>query len=327
MICGRGLGLLVNFVVAIVSKRMVGMDPVERKFWLTRTAVVAAVLLLAPVAPAHGATAPTPLERAESHLAAGEHNAAGDAFAEYYDSLSPTMRTDETGEFVVLQAAAAYAKAWEDGHDRAYLSQSRTLLIAFTQAVEAERGAASPLLAAAREELTRVETLLAPEPEPEPEPMPEPEPEPEPKSEPEPEPKSNATATREQQAPATPDDTPHRDRLGIGLVAGGSVLIVAGVAVLVQGPIAHAQYERDIDDAGGDDAFAATDLDAARGDVDKIRNGLIAGGAALATVGIVGVIWGAIRLTHARKAQTSARWEATPSFDRSLVGLSVRGRF
>jgi len=334
-----GLGLLVNFVVAIVSKRMVGMDPREprhdlqrgwtQRVWATRAATVAAVLLLAPMGSSHAAMAPTPLERAESHLAAGEHNAAGGAFAEYYESLSLRMQTDETGEFVVLQATAAYAKAWETGHDPAYLSASRRLLIAFTRAVEAERGTHSPLLTAARQELARVDKLLAPSATPpsEAEPEPEQEAEPEPELEAVPEPEPTATTEPPDKAPAQPSDTPQRDRLGIGLVAGGCVLIVAGVAVLVQGPIAHAQYERDIDDAGGDTAFTAADLNTARSDVDKLRNGLVAGGAALAAVGVGGVIWGAIRLARTGRTQEGARWEAGPGLAPSMVGLSVRGRF
>lgn len=289
-------------------------------------------------APIHAHWAPTAVERAETHLAAEEFGPAGDAFDEYYRTLPPSMQTDATGEFIVMKAADAYARAWDATQDLEQLQRSRGLLQRYVQAVETAHGADTPLRVQAAAELSRIEALIAdataPEPEPEPETAPVRDPvtvEPEPDSahqDPDPQPDPDRDEARGETSPSTADQP--RDRLGLGLVAGGSALAMGGVTMALVGVLRHNGYETIIDDGGGFDALAANQRTAAadtRELLDTQRTGLLAAGISVAALGVGGIVWGALRLTRARRDRQAARWHLAPQIAGSQFGLIARGRF
>ena len=175
--------------------------------WLAVGLVVSldvAVVTASVMVPRAAVAAPGALDRAEAHRGAGEHGKAADAFVEYYDGLPEDMQSDETGEFVVLEAAKAYDIAFDATGDVALLERSRDALDRYLTAIEARHGADNPLAEAARTQREAVQAKIdeATEPEPEPEP-------------PEPEPRARARARTRTGAGAptrTSDDRARTDR-------------------------------------------------------------------------------------------------------------------
>jgi len=93
------------------------------------------------------------------------------------------------------------------------------------------------------------------------------------------------------------------------------------VGLLAGGFVRHARFENLIEENGNTDEQVVE----LRAEVDRQRNAMVGGGAALAAVGIGGIIWGAVRLS---KSRTQARaFQLGPQLVDGTTGVALSGRF
>lgn len=139
---------------------------------------------------------------------------------------------------------------------------------------------------------------------------------------------SNRTKGSEPQAVPEPPRA-DRDRVdnkkrnvGIGLLAGGSAAVVAGVAVLASGARLKPQAEQQVNEVtGGDMAHEAYEAGQLHIQNEAKRGRIFMGiGAGAAAVGIAGVVAGAVLI---KKSKVSV----SPSLGSSFTGISISGSF
>lgn len=111
---------------------------------------------------------------------------------------------------------------------------------------------------------------------------------------------------------------PKRRKLGIGFVAGGSVLVAGGVSVLAVGatykPRAETEADKFPEATNGQEYI---DLQTKRGTI------LMGVGGGVAALGVVGLVVGAVQM-HKNKPSKVA---VTPFGGQNTAGLSISGRF
>jgi hypothetical protein len=251
------------------------------------------------------------LREADAHRKQGEHRPAAEKYAAYWRAQDEAQRASSTGAYIVDFAVASYLAAFDASVDVADLEAARDLLREFIGDVERVHGSSDQVFAAdAKVELQRVETQIE-QHRPTPAVEPEPEPQPDAKAEPAPAPLEPEPAP----PPAIVDRPPPRqgpDKLGIGLVVGGSVIVLGGVGMLIAGSqyvsIARDRLREAQADAEGDDQQpdGPAYLDHAR----DARNLMLGLGAAVVVIGLVPTIWGAVRL--ARRSKATARLSIGP---------------
>lgn len=131
---------------------------------------------------------------------------------------------------------------------------------------------------------------------------------------------------------ATDTKAEGRRKRGIAFVAVGSALVAGGIGTLAYGTTFKGHAEDVIDDAKaseGDDWSDSDQEDADDFIERETRTGriVIGVGAALAVVGVAGVVVGALDLVAAKKAKETASLRFAPMLGRGGAGLVLTGRF
>lgn len=297
---------------------------------------------LALPSPAH-AFAPSARQRSEQLLAEGDA-ASGkqrwdEAISKYraaYYGLPPADQAGYVGSLSVRKAMRAYQErvaAEQDPNERkALLERQRVLLEEFLDAVAAKPGAAEELgedVIAELEETRRSLDAALAEPKPT-----TTEPNGDASSDDAPPPGSDRTTTTTPAKPTTPADRPaptsKRDWVGLGLVIGGSVTLVAGLGVSVGRWTIRANAQQLVD-AGGDEYAPGTtarsdylDQEYARADKFLIAGGVVAG------VGVATIIGGVVRIFVHRRRTANAGTTAlhlAPVISPTTAGLVLHRRF
>jgi hypothetical protein len=325
----------------VVGYRRSAIGMTSRRGWKRRApwalAVCASLLLVGMPTPA-SAWGPAKeaglLREADGHRKKGEHRQAGEKYAAYYRAQPESQRASSAGAYVVDFAVSSYLASFEASSEPADLEASKALLDEFLADVERVHGSADqPFAADAKTKRETVEAKLA-----ELTPTSTKQPEPEPESESESESGSESGSESESESDSDPDPDPDPDpvvdrspppgpdKLGIGLVVGGSVVVLGGIGMLIGG----SQYMSIAEDRLREtEAMAAgsdfqPDRDAYLDNARKARNVMLGLGAAVVAVGLVPTIWGAVRLARhgKRNAKASARVGIGPS-----AGLTLHGTF
>ncbi len=296
--------------------------------------VVSASLLGVPLqAKAWGPAPDGLLREADAHRKDGEHREAADKYAAYYRAQTESKRASGTGAYIIDFAVGSYLAAFEASGDVAALQACRDLLREFLGEVERVHGnAEQPFTVDARGRLEQVEAKLA-EREPEPKSGSESEPESESESESESEPESESESESEpvpSPAPKSVADVPPPrsgpDKLGIGLVVGGSIVVLGGVGMLIGAtqyvPLARERLRES--EAENEGSGMTPDRDAYLEKAVNRRNLMLGLGAAVVAIGLVPTIWGAVRLARhgKRGAKSTARLTIGP-----VGGLSLHASF
>lgn len=276
---------------------------------------------------AHQRTAPGEafyerLAAGEKAAAAGDLENAGRAYEQAYEALPAADRGTDTGTDVVLESVRARRELFLQDPDTSVHLQAAEVLLA---SHIANLKAADPARTTTDldKQLDAIRKLLAKIEKPPDEAKPEPEPvaivSPSPSDLPPPEPTSR-------------DRSPPSKRVGIALAASGGVAVVGGVVLIAIGanfykkndalyPAAkREEYPTDCSAA----PFSVCDYDAKREGLLKKDRAAIGVGAALAVVGVAGVIAGAVIV---KKSKADKRAAFAPMHLRHGAGLQVAVRF
>lgn len=112
--------------------------------------------------------------------------------------------------------------------------------------------------------------------------------------------------------------------VGIGLLSGGGIVTVTGVAVLAAGATLKTKAEREINDVtGGDPMHEAWNAGQVHIQNEAQRGRVFVGiGSVIAAAGLTSVVVGAIQVKKSKQ-----HIALTPTFNRAFAGLTVSGRF
>jgi hypothetical protein len=254
------------------------------------TVTVLGLLMLPPTAASAAPDAEAFMVRAEQALSEQRYGDAAALFEQAYFSLSAKERTSALGELLVLNAVEAHEQAWLASDELEELRAASNLLRKHVAVAEVRKLPVHPEITQTRERIDGILHKLAGSTTPRREPPP---PTVSESAEPRP-------AT--QPARASTDRRP-RDAVAIGLLAGGSVAVAGGVAMLGVGAALPGWARRQLEERGGTGEQDRAFLD----DADRTSIGLMAGGGSLAALGVVAIVVGAVRAARKGTSRTEAR--------------------
>lgn len=305
-----------------------------------------ALLALPPGGASATALAPNPRQRSESLLAEGDAAASkqrwDEAISKYrasYYGLPPEDQASYLGSLPVRQAMRAYdqrvAQERDEGKRRALLRRQRVLLEEFLDAVAAKRGAAEEVGADVIAELEQLrrsidEALDGPpkadhsEADPEPESTDEIEPDDEEATS---APTDPAGPVSPEPAPASDSPRPPRDWLGLGLVIGGSALLVTGVGVSVGWWTIRNTAQENVDAGGADFAEGTQARAKYLADEEARAKQFLIGGSVVAGVGLAAALGGVIHLALHRRSASSGSTALLPVLSPTAAGFVLKRRF
>ena len=236
-----------------------------------------------------------------------DYEGAIKAWTRAYGKLPASEANAASRNALVYNIASAQEKAFEQDKDVVHLVRAKALLEVYVQENLAAGGTDEADLAKARERIAAFDERIEVE---------------QARAE-------KAKATPREKQPTTPQ--PKKRREGVGLVAGGSVLLGLGAATLVGGVTAGVlEGQRASDaiggvDALGDEAERKRQLDRGkRGDTIVIATAVSGGVAAVA--GAVLVAIGAVRMRKS-SGKATPKHALLPSFGRGWAGLAWSTRF
>jgi hypothetical protein len=243
--------------------------------------------------PSRASAAPDPetfVVGAEEALSEQRYAEAAALFERAYQTLSARERTSALGEHLVLSAAEAYEQAWLASDALEQLVAASRLLRKHLAAAEVREQPVGPEVLQTKQRIDALLDRLRGEPSP---------------SAPEP-----VAASQPRGAGPPPDDPPPPptnsadvrkppDGLAVGLLVGGSVALLGGATMLGTGAAIPGWARDKLEERGGmgeqDQAF--------RDDANRLSIGLMAGGGALAGLGVVAIVVGAVRAARTNKAR------------------------
>jgi len=275
------------------------------------------------------------LGKADAAARKGEIPRAVETYAAAYGLLSEGDRLAAVGEGVVREVIRLVNAEWKRGvRDPQMVERALTLVTSHLDNIhEARRGQDTSSLADDRAELewrlSRMQPqqqppTVAPQSQPASTPPAEPEPAPPPPTSLQP---SETDRTATSVPPAAPPTDDRNPRLAIGLLAGGSVALVGGVALLAIGGAFQGTFEQKYDErCPGREPSCVDELGSWPEDQLRKRNALFISGGVLAAAGAGVLAAGAVVYVRGKKGDTTASLSLSPTFA-SGPFLLARGRF